>query len=223
MIQFDDKSFLKDMNNIVQYSIGYLEGIQSGKQKFLELVGQRVSTILENFIDSNARVNPAALHHVYEWYQTGNEDARLFEITSKASGSIIEFGSTFTQSRTIKEGSKTPFFDKASMMENGTPVTIKAKNSDVLMFDDNGETVFTKQDIDVRNPGGDSVVGEYERTFNSFFENYFSQSFIQQSGLGHHLSNPISYSKNFFSGAKSGKQVGIKTGYNWIVDAGVSL
>jgi hypothetical protein len=223
MIQFDDKTFMKDMTNLVKYSIGYVDGIVQGREKFLDIVGKRVSVILGNFIDSNARVNPAALHHVYEWYQSGNEGGRLFEITSMAAGSVIEFGSSFTQSRTIKEGSKEPFFDKASIMENGTPVTIRAKASDVLMFDDNGETIFTKQDITVENPGGEDVAGEYERTFKSFFENYFSQSFIQQSGLGHYLSNPTSYSSNFASGVKSGSQVGIKAGYNWIVDAGVSI
>lgn len=223
MIIFDDKSFMKDMTNLVKYSVGYVDGIIQGREKFLNIVGKRVSVILGNFIDSNARVNPAALHHVYEWYNTGNEDQRLFEITSIASGSVIEFGSTFTQSRTIKDGSKEPFFDKASIMENGVPITIKAKSSDVLVFESNGETIFTKQDIHVDNPGGDQVAGEYERTFKSFFENYFSQSFIQQSGLGHYLSSPTSYSKNFASGVKSGSQVGIKTGYNWIIDAGVSI
>jgi hypothetical protein len=223
MIRFDDRAFIKDMNNLVQYSLGYIDGIRMGRDKFLELVGKRVSVILGHFIDSNARMNPAALHHVYEWYQTGNADARLFEISSIASGSMIEFGSTFTQSKTIKEGSKVPFFDKATIMENGTPVTIRTKTSDVLVFDDNGQEVFTKQDIYVENPGGQEVIGEYEKTFRLFFESYFSQAFLQQTGLGAYLSTPTEYSKNFYNGIKSGYQTGLKTGYNWIIEAGVSL
>ena len=217
---FDDKQFLKDMNNLVDYSVGFMDGIKMGKQKFLHSVGRSVQDKLEEFLDSNARVNPQALHHVYEWYQTGSPDARLFDIDYTVSNLGLSFKSTFRQSTTVKQGSNTPFYNKARIMEDGIPVTISPRSSNVLVFNDNGEQVFTKKDVHVDNPGGSEVQGSYEKAFDSFFRDYFSQSFMSSSGIGQYLKTPSLYKRNFAAGKKGGRSLGIETGYRWIVNAG---
>jgi hypothetical protein len=78
---FNSKQFKKDMNNIVNYSIGFLEGVQRGKTVFLKTLGMETVEVMKEFIDSNARVNPDMLHHVYEWTMTGSPEARLYDIS----------------------------------------------------------------------------------------------------------------------------------------------
>jgi hypothetical protein len=217
---FDDKQFMNDMINIVQYSEGYIDGVKLGKQKFLHLVGLGVKEKLEEFIDANARINPSALHHVYEWYQTGSPNARLFDIDYTVSNLGLSMRSSFSQSSSTKDGSNTPFYDKARIMENGIPVTIKPKKSSVLVFEDNGQTVFTKGEVKIQNPGGNNVDGEFERTFDSFFRDYFSQSFLTSSGIGQYLENPIMYKNNLPAGKRAGRSLGVETGIRWIMNAG---
>ena len=118
-------------------------------------------------------MNPQLLHHVYEWYRTGSPSARLFDIKYSVAGSGLSFGSTFKQSRTMSKDATTAFYNKARIMENGISVKIKPKKSPVLVFEQDGETIFTKNEIDIKNPGGPSVAGSFENTFDSFFKNYF--------------------------------------------------
>jgi hypothetical protein len=121
----NDAAFKKDMKNIMNYSIGFLEGVQAGKVKFLNNLGVMTKEILEQYIDSNARVNPEALHHIYEWSKVGSPDARLYNINYTISNLGLSFVSTFKQSTSIKDGSLVPFYNKAKIMEEGTPVTIR--------------------------------------------------------------------------------------------------
>jgi hypothetical protein len=94
--------FEKDMKNIIEYSIGFLEGIQGGKQAFLHALGEETKSILEEYVDTMARVDPSALSHVYEWYQSGSPDARLYDIKYTVSNVGLSFKSSFKQSNTIK-------------------------------------------------------------------------------------------------------------------------
>jgi len=80
VVKFNNKQFAKDLNNIVNYSTGFIEGVNQGKTALLGNIGVEVVEGIKDFIDANARVNPTALHHVYEWYQTGSPAARLFDI-----------------------------------------------------------------------------------------------------------------------------------------------
>ena len=134
---FNSNQFKKDMNNIVNYSIGFLQGVQKGKTLFLKTLGMETVEVMKEFIDSNARVNPEMLHHIYEWSLTGSPEARLYDISYTVSNLGLSFKSSFSQSRSIKDGSRTPFYDKARIMENGIPVTIRPKTAQVLAFDDN--------------------------------------------------------------------------------------
>ena len=218
---FNSNQFKKEMNNIVNYSIGFLEGVQSGKTAFLKTLGMETVEIMKEFIDSNARVNPEMLHHVYEWTMTGSPDARLYNISYTTSNLGLSFRSSFSQSTSIKNGSRTPFYDKARIMEYGIPVTIRPKVAQVLAFDDNGETVFTRGPVEVMNPGGTQVEGGFEKVFDMFFNKYFSQAFLRTSGVARYLENPQVYKKDMPAGKRMGRAKGLSTGYRWIANAGV--
>lgn len=218
---FASSQFKKEMNNIVDYSIGFLEGIQRGKTVFLKTVGLETVELMKEFIDSNARVNPEMLHHIYEWNQTGSPSARLYDISYTTSNLGLSFRSSFSQSTSIKNGSRTPFYDKARIMEEGIPVTIRPRIAQTLAFEDNGETIFTKGPVMVDNPGGTEVEGGFERVFDMFFNRYFSQAFLRVSGIAKYLENPHVYKKNMPAGKKMGRSKGLSTGYRWIANAGV--
>jgi hypothetical protein len=217
----NDKMFKKDMKNIIEYSVGFLEGAQAGKTQFLNNMGKLTTEILEEYIDSNARVNPKALHHIYEWYKVGSPDARLYNINYTISNLGLSFVSTMKQSTSIKDGSSVPFYNKAKIMEEGTPVTIKPNKASVLVFEDGGDTIFTKGKVTITNPGGSQVEGSFERVVNTFFNKYFTQAFLKTSGIQQYLSNPVVYSKNLKSGKSSGRSKGMQVGYRWIANAGI--
>jgi hypothetical protein len=220
---FDSAQFKKEMSNIVDYSMGFLEGIQRGKTIFLKTVGLETVELMKEFIDSNARVNPDMLHHVYEWNQTGSPSARLYDISYTTSNLGLSFRSSFRQSTSIKNGSRTPFYDKARVMEEGIPVVIRPRVAQALAFEDNGETVFTKNEVRVDNPGGTEVQGGFEKVFDMFFNRYFSQAFLRVSGIARYLENPVVYRKDMAAGKRLGRSKGLSTGYRWIANAGVGI
>ena len=220
-IAFDDKQFLKEMNNVVNYSVGFLEGVERGKYGMLQNVGVAMTELLGEFVDSNARNNPQMLQHVYEWYNSGNRSERLFDIHFMLMRNGISFDYTFRQSSSIKDGSKVAFYDKAQIMEEGRSVTIKPRNKDFLSFDVDGEQVFTSQPVQVKNPGGSYAINGLQKTAEMFFNTYLTQTFIQVSGLKDYISNPITYKKHLSSGKINGRSVGIDAGYRWMVMAGV--
>jgi hypothetical protein len=220
-ITFDNKAFKRDMKNIIDYSTGFAEGIQKGKSEFLNNVGLDVSEIASQFIDTNARVSPGTLHHVYEWYKTGSPEARLFDIDYTVSNLGLSFISKFKQSSSVSNGSREPFRNKAAIMENGTTVVIKPKNAEALRFEVDGEIVYTKKPVVVDNPGGNTH-GEFEKAFDMFFGRYFTQAFLNSSNLKQYFENPIVYKKNIGKGKRGGKSVGMSTGYRWVANARVT-
>jgi hypothetical protein len=220
-VKMNDAMFKRDMKNIINYSVGFLEGVQSGKTKFLNNVGIMTKELLEQYIDANARVNPKALHHIYEWSKVGSPDARLYNINYTISNLGLSFVSSLKQSTSIKDGSSVPFYNKAKIMEEGTPVTIRPTRSNVLVFEDGGETIFTKGEVVVNSPGGIETTGSFERVLDTFFNRYFTQAFLKTSGLYAHLENPQVYKKNLSSGKSSGRLKGVQVGYRWIANAGI--
>lgn len=157
---------------------------------------------------------------MYEWNQTGSPAGRLFNIDYTVSNLGLSVSSTFSQSRSVKQGSNVPFYNKAMIMEKGIPVTITPKKNGTLVFEDNGQTVFTKSPVTVDKPGGAEATGSYERVFDTFFNNYFTQSFIQASGIMDYLENPQVYKDNLSKGKALGRYHGISVGYRWIANAG---
>lgn len=222
-VKFDaDKRFAREMENLVQYSIGFLEGAENGKRAFLKKAGESVKDILSEFIDSNARLEPDTLHHVYEWYQVGGPNARLFDITYTVSNLGLSMKSNFTQSTSISQGSSEPFYDKAKMMEAGVSIQVSPRKSEFLAFDVDGQTIFTRGTVTIDNVGGAETTGSFEKTFDMFFDQFFSQSFLQDAGVRNQINKPLIYKKNLQSGLKVGKSAGLSAGYRWIVNVGAA-
>jgi hypothetical protein len=221
-VSLTTNNFEQQILNIAEYSLGFLDGIQRGKKIFLDNMGKGVIYTLGRYIDVEAKANSAALHHVYEWYQVGSPNARLFDLDYSVSNVGLSINSTFKQSRTLAEDGTTPFYNKANIMENGIPVTIKPKRT-ALKFNSGGQEIFTKRPVTVVNPGGDMVQGSFERTFDEFMRNYFTQGFLRASGLFDYIQNPTIYKKNFAAGSKKGKPEGIKTGFKWITNAKIEV
>lgn len=220
-LKINSRQFRKDMNNIIDYSVGFLEGVEKGKYVFFKNLGNVISELLGKFIDTSAKMDEQALHHVYEWYKTGSPSSRLFDINYTVSNVGLSFYTNFKQSQTIKNGSRVPFYNKAKIMEEGIPVRIEPVMSDVLVFEQNGETVFTKSPVLVDNPGGYRTQGSFEKVMDIFFKSYFSQAFMRSSGILDYLNNPVLYKKNLSLGKKGGRSKGLSTGYTWIANAGV--
>ena len=219
-ISINSRQFQKDMKNIIDYSFGFLDGSKRGQSTLYAVLAPQIAEYASMFVDSNARVSPDLLHHIYEWHNAGSPDARLFDIDYAISGMGITFTSSFRQSQSIKKGSNVPFYNKAEIMEKGLGVTIQPKRANVLAFEVNGEEVFTPNPVKVSNPGGNTK-GQFKNVVDNFFRVYFRQTFLKASGLQDKLKYPKVYSRNLSQGKRSGRSLGIKTGFQWIATAGV--
>jgi hypothetical protein len=213
----------KTLTNVVKYSVGFLDGINRGKKIFLDNLGKGLVFVLGKYIDIEAKTNPSALHHVYEWYRSGSPEARLFDLQYIINNTGLSINATFKQSNTIKPDSSKPFYDKARIMENGIPVVIKPKGDRPLRFYDGGNTIFVKKPITITDPGGEEVQGSFERVFDEFMQKYFTQAFLKSSGIFDYIKNPVIYKKNISSGAKQGRSKGISTGFKWIANAKIEV
>ena len=217
-LKFDSRAFQKEMKNIMDYSVGFVEGVELGKRQFFNSLGPVITEQASQFIDANARLDYQSLHHVYEWSQSGSSQNRLFDIKFTVSNLGLSFTSEFSQSRSVQQGSVVPFYDKAKIMENGEPVTIKPRFAEALRFEVGGEVVYTKKPVIVENPGGNTK-GQYANVFDMFFGQYFSQAFLRSSGLAKYFENPEVYRKNLSSGKRGGRSVGLTTGSRWVANA----
>lgn len=216
IVKFDTRKLTKELNNIVDYATGFLDGAQQGKSQLLDNIGLELKLAVEQYIDSTARVNPAELHHVYEWYQTGSPEARLFDIDYVITGGGLSMNATLSQSRSVKDGSRVPFSSKARIMESGVSVTVSPRNSPVLAFEENGETVFTRKPVTINAPGGEQATGGFERAFKEFFLSYLSQAMMFSSGMMFNLQNPVDFKRNLPAGKTGGRSVGVAAGRKWI-------
>ena len=215
----DSRQFQKEINNIVNYSTGFLEGVQKGKTELYMSLAPKISEMASQFIDANAKMSPELLHHIYEWEKVGSPSARLFDIDYTISSAGITFTSSLKQSSSIKQGSNVPFYNKATIMEQGVGVTIRPKRASVLRFEIDGQEVYTSQEVRVDNPGGQTQ-GQFDKVISNFFGVYFRQSFLNSSGLLQYFNSPKVYKKNISAAKRGGRALGIKTGYQWVANAG---
>ncbi len=223
IVTMNTKVFDKQMKNIIDYSVGFLDGIHKGKKIFLDKLGLGVINALAQYVDVEARSNPKALHHIYEWNQTGSPNARLFDLKYTVSNLGLSINSSFRQSRTVSKNMTVPFYNKAKIMEDGIPVTIKPTKSSVLKFNGPSGEVFTSKPVTVDNPGGDMVYGSFEKTVDEFILRYFKQSFLKASGIYDYIKKPKLYKTNMKAGSKMGRSKGIDTGFKWIANATIGV
>lgn len=138
---------------------------------------RHISKYFESYVDHLARVNPTKYHHIYEPGQSGDPRARLFKssVSSDKNKAVLQY--TFLPSRVPGESGQV-FKSKALIMESGTPVTITPKRAKSLVFEVDGELVFSKQSY-VPNPGGIAVQNSFTETFNLFMTSRANEVLIE--------------------------------------------
>jgi hypothetical protein len=58
---------------------------------------------------------------------------------------------------------------------------------------------------------------------DSFFTRYFTQAFLESSGILSYIKNPVAFKANLKAGKRGGKSKGIEVGKRWIVNAAVGV
>lgn len=220
-VSINNKDLNKKLNNIVKYSNGFVDGIEMQKIILMNRIGEFVVDALGKYIDAQARGNPGALHHVYEWNAAGSEGSRLFKMNAVASSSVIIINGSFLPSSSISDTATEPFVDKANIMENAISITIAPRDSDLLVFESGGQTFFTMNEITIANPGGDGVAGSFGKTVEQFFGTYFTRTLL--APFLKELSTAEEFVQYFAQGSKSGYPAGIKAGQRYLNSAGVII
>ena len=181
----------------INNSMAYMQGVAEAPKDAMvnHEIGKAFASIakrsLSSFIDQEARLSPASMHHVYEWGQLGKPTGRLWKIESTYKPGVIAISSDFRQSRTyvpLTPGTKRrhKFTFKADVMEKGKPVTIKAKNANALFFySKSGDPVFIpkSRSVVIKSPGGKFVKGAYAKTLRRFQGSARLLADIEQSGI----------------------------------------
>lgn len=171
---FDGTDLMRTLNNTVDYAQSYLREVKLGQIKFNSQVAVYVKGLLYKYIDSQARLYPERLAHVYEPGFNGSANQRLFVFETHSTLEDITFTARFSHSVMPSTEGGVAFEQRASMMEEGTSVTIAPKNGSVLAFDVDGETVFTTKPITIDHPGGPEAAGAFKDTIDSFFNQYLT-------------------------------------------------
>jgi hypothetical protein len=138
------------------------------KQKINRGAALLIKNYFNQYLDSKARQNPSAYHHVYEFDKTGNSSARLFNavVSNTGDGSAV-INYSFTPAKDPnREGF--PFPNKAEIMEEGQTVIVTPKKAQYLRYKlEDGQFVSSKKSV-INNPGGTQVKGSFESTFQEF-------------------------------------------------------
>lgn len=214
-VKIDSSNLNKILKNTVDYSTGYIYSIEETKTMFYKELAECVIDTLNKYIDSQARIDPQKLHHVYEWNMLGEENGRLFEFKSTLNKNGIRIDGKFLPSKTISNSADEPFTNKAYVMENSIAIEISPKNSDVLVFESGDQTVFTTNSIYVEHPGGPHVENGFGDTIDNFFNTYFTHAVLQP--ILDKLAVQIEYDKSFSAGTKIGRSVGVKAGREYLL------
>lgn len=219
-IKFDGKEAIEMLDNIVKYSDGFIKETKAKESTIASRLADSSIQGFYDYLDALARTNPGMLHHIYEWGNVGNPEARLVELKKKlARGGSVEIDSDFLTSTSIPSGSSEPFYEKATIMEEGIPITIQAVNAKAMFFEYNGEEYFTAGPITIENPGGEAVRGSFVQAFEEFYNVYFDQVYLNAIRFYDHFSQTQLYSKNFPAAVKSANAAGIgrTTALKWIL------
>jgi hypothetical protein len=160
------------------------------KAAFTKIMFDQIDTDFCNYIDALARSKPKSLHHVYEWKKSGNKSSRLFKL-NKISDDGLSFKVNYTllpsksMVPTTNGKRRHVFVNKASIMEEGKPLVIRPKNSDRLVFQVDGETVFMPKgkSVTVKRPGGSAATNQFRLAHSRFFSGRLVNESIKRSGF----------------------------------------
>jgi len=217
-VKFDTKKITKTINNVIEYSDGFISETKASKQKIANKMANTSINTFYEYLDGLARVHPGMLHHVYEWGEIGNPSARLFELSAKISQGTAVVGAEFLESTSVSEKASEPFYNKAEIMEAGEAIVVTEQEAQALFFEVDGEEVFRKGPIVIPNPGGEGVRGSFVEAFNEFYTSYFSQVYLRSIKFYEALQNPRAYSKNIRAAVRgsNARTIGKNSAVEWI-------
>lgn len=153
------------------------------------------------FTEYMAVVAPAQasrFHHVYEWGQVGDPTAKLWKDVMTGNGATRTATFEWRASKQIvpvrsdfREGGVKPihiFVWKAPVMEYGKDITIKPKRGGFLAYftgptnpENKYNMQFTKNPIQVTNPGGPLTKGAFTREYVSWWAGDGAQAVFESS------------------------------------------
>lgn len=156
----------------------------SFKNKFKKIIFTQINKDFGDYMDSQSRVKPRSLHHVYEWKRVGNPQNRLFKLKFiDTPGISFKIDYEFQPSKIMVPAKKNRrrhvFVSKASIMEAGMPLVIAPRSAERLVFETETGTVFMPKgaSVTVKRPGGPGVKNQ----FTSYYSRWFSGNLVNQS------------------------------------------
>lgn len=163
---------------------------KSFQSRFTKTIFDQIQKDFGLYIDSQARVKPKSLHHVYEWKRIGHPNARLFKLkVLSQEGISFRIGYQFLDSKTLvptdKGVHRHVFKDKARIMESGTPVVIRPRFAQSLVFEVPGGTVYMPKGhtVTVKRPGGKAATNQFSLAYARFFSGNLVNNSIKNSGF----------------------------------------
>lgn len=212
---------MKVLNNLVAYSEGFIKETKAKESYVASKLGATSIEAFYQYLDGLARTNPGMLHHVYEWGQVGNPGARLVELKKSFGSNKVNISADLLQSDSVPENGRTPFFDKAEVMEEGIPVVVNEVEAQALFFQVDGQEFFRAGPIVIENPGGEATRGSLVNAFEEFYNVYFDKVFLKAIRFYDHFSYARDYEKNFAAAMRSGNAaaMGRQSALSWILNA----
>ena len=186
-------STVAQISAAIYYQAKVVSKLTTNKQfqsKFQSIIFKQLEQDFNLYLDSQARVNPKSLHHMYEWKKVGNPKARLFKLSIReTNGLSFKIGSTFLPSRSTVPNTfnknKYVFANKASIMEAGMPVIIRPKSAERLVFETSTGVVYMPKgaSVTVTRPGGGKATGRFQIAYARFFTGNLVSLSIKKSGF----------------------------------------
>jgi hypothetical protein len=186
-------STVAQISAAIYYQSQVVSKITTNKQfqsKFQSVIFKQLEQDFGLYLDSQARVNPKSLHHVYEWNKTGNSGARLFKLNViNSSGLSFQIGSKFLLSKSSVPNSlgkkRYIFSAKASIMEAGMPLVIRPRSAERLVFETSTGVVYMPKgaSVTVTRPGGGKATGRFQIAYARFFTGNLVNLSIKNSGF----------------------------------------
>lgn len=172
-------STVAQISAAIYYQASVVSKVTTNKQfqsKFQSILFNQIEKDFGNYIDSQARMNPKTLHHVYEWKKVGVPSSRLFDLkVAGTSGLSFKIVSNFKPSKSMVPTSfgksRHVFTSKASVMEAGNPVVIRPRSAERLVFEIDGFVVRMPKgkSVTVKRPGGGKATGRFKIAYAQFF------------------------------------------------------